>query len=51
MLNPIKKELERLAHEILAQNETPTATELLEKIQGLYKALVVLEHLNGKHPS
>ena len=45
MLNPIKKELERLAHEILAQKETATATELLEKVQGLYKALVVLEHL------
>ena len=44
MLNPIKKELERLAHEILAQKETATATELLEKVQALYKALVILEH-------
>lgn len=44
MLNPIKKELERLAHEILAQKETATATELLEKVQVLYKALVILEH-------
>ena len=50
MLNPIKKELERLAHEILAQKETPTATELLEKVQGLYKALVVLEHLQQQTP-
>ena len=44
MLNPIKKELERLANEILAQKETATATELLEKVQVLYKALVILEH-------
>ena len=44
MLNPIKKDLERLAHEILAQKETATATELLEKVQALYKALVILEH-------
>ena len=44
MLNPIKKELERLANEILAQKETATATELLEKVQALYKALVILEH-------
>ena len=45
MLNPIKIELERLAHEILAQKETATATEMLEKVQALYKALAVLEHL------
>ena len=45
MLNPIKKELERLAHEILAQKETATTTEMLEKVQALYKALAVLEHL------
>ena len=44
MLNPIKKQLERLAHEILAQKETATATELIEKVQALYKALVILEH-------
>ena len=50
MLNPIKKELERLANEILAQKETATATELLEKVQGLYKALVVLEHLQQQTP-
>ena len=50
MLNPIKKELEQLAHEILAQNETPTAKELLEKAQELYKALVVLEHLQQQTP-
>lgn len=45
MLNPIKKELERLAHEILAQKENASATELLENVQELYKTLVVLEHL------
>lgn len=45
MLNPIKKELERLAHEILAQKENATATDMLDKVQALYKALVVLEHL------
>ena len=44
MLNPIKKELERLAHEILAQKENATATDLLDKVQAIYKALVVLEH-------
>ena len=44
MLNPIKKELERLAHEILAQKETAIATDMLEKVQALYKALVILEH-------
>ena len=45
MLNPIKKELERLAHEILVQKENASATELLENVQELYKTLVVLEHL------
>ena len=44
MLNPIKKELERLAHEILAQKETAIATDMLEKVQSLDKALVILEH-------
>jgi hypothetical protein len=44
MLNPIKKEIERLAHEILAQKETAIATDMLEKVQALYKALVILEH-------
>jgi len=44
MLNPIKKELERLAHEILAQKENASATALLEKVQAIYKTLIVLEH-------
>ena len=44
MLNPIKKEIERLAQEILAQKETAIATDMLEKVQALYKALVILEH-------
>ena len=48
MLNPIKKELERLAHEILAQKETAFATDLLEKAQAIYKALIVLEHYQNQ---
>ena len=44
MLNPVKKELERLAHEILAQKETVSASDLLEKAQAIYKSLVLLEH-------
>lgn len=50
MLNPIKKELERLAHEILAQKETTSATALLDRVQALYKALVVLEHQQQQTP-
>ncbi|MGB0366925.1 MAG: hypothetical protein ACPGC8_04740 [Flavobacteriaceae bacterium] len=50
MLNPIKKELERLAHEILAQKETTSATALLDIVQALYKALVVLEHQQQQTP-
>ena len=50
MLNPIKKELERLAHEILAQKENATATDLLEKVQAIYKALVVLEYQQLQTP-
>ena len=50
MLNPIKKELERLAHEILAQKENATATDLLDKVQAIYKALVVLEHQQLQKP-
>ena len=48
MLNPIKKELERLAHEILAQKETAFVTDLLEKAQAIYKALIVLEHYQNQ---
>ena len=44
MLNPIKKELERLAHEILAQKETANTRSLLEQVQALYKQLILLEH-------
>ena len=50
MLNPIKKELERLAHEILAQKENATATDLLDKVQAIYKALVVLEYQQLQTP-
>ena len=48
MLNPIKKELERLAHEILAQKENASATDLLEKVQAIYKTLIVLEHTQNQ---
>ena len=48
MLNPIKKELERLAHEILAQKDTANATALLQQVQQLYKQLILLEHLEGQ---
>ena len=44
MLNPIKKEIDRLAHEILAQDETVSPAKLLEKVQEIYKKLVLLEH-------
>lgn len=48
MLNPIKKELERLAHEILAQKETANTRSLLEQVQALYKQLILLEHYESK---
>ena len=48
MLNPIKKELERLAHEILAQKDTANATVLLQQVQQLYKQLILLEHLEAQ---
>ena len=48
MLNPIKKELERLAHEILAQKDTANTTVLLQQVQQLYKQLILLEHLEGQ---
>ena len=45
MLNPIKKELNRLAHEILGQNDSLNAQELLEKVQEIYKQLILIDHL------
>ncbi len=45
MLNPIKKELNRLAHEILGQNDSLNTRELLEKVQELYKQLILIDHL------
>ena len=48
MLNPIKKELERLAHEILAQKDNANATVLLQQVQQLYKQLILLEHLEAQ---
>lgn len=44
MLNPIKKELNRLAHEILGQNDSLNTQELLEKVQDLYKQLILIDH-------
>ncbi len=44
MLNPIKKELELLAHEILAQKDAASAAALLEKVQAIYKQLILLDH-------
>ena len=51
MLNPIKKELIRLAHEILGQNDSLNTQELLEKVQQLYKQLILIEHLEGQETS
>ena len=48
MLNPIKKELIRLAHEILGQNDSLNTQELLEKVQQLYKQLILIEHFEGQ---
>ena len=49
MLNPIKKEIDRLAHEILAQDEAVSHVELLEKVQEIYKKLVLLEHYQDQN--
>ena len=52
MLNPIKKEIERLAQEILIQKDTVDVKTLLEQVQALYKQLIIWEHFEsqkGKH--
>lgn len=49
MLNPIKKEIDRLAHEILAQDETASHSAILEKVQEIYKKLVLLEHYQNQN--
>jgi hypothetical protein len=49
MLNPIKKKIDRLAHEILAQDEAVSHVELLEKVQEIYKKLVLLEHYQDQN--
>ena len=52
MLNPIKKEIERLAQEILIQKDTVDVKILLEQVQALYKQLIIWEHFEsqkGKH--
>jgi hypothetical protein len=50
MLNPIKKELDRLAHEILAQKADATVNELMEKVHAVYKQLILLDHLQQQSP-
>ena len=41
MLNPIKKEIERLAQEILIQKDIVDVKILLEQVQALYKQLII----------
>ena len=49
MLNHTKKELQRLAHQILAQKYTWSTTEMIDQVQQIYKQLIILEHLEN-HP-
>ena len=44
MVNPTKKELIRLAHQILAEEEALNTQNLLDKVQHLYKQLIVLQY-------
>ena len=48
MLNPIKKEIERLAQEILIQKDTVDVKTLLEQVQALYKQLIIWEHFESQ---
>ena len=50
MLNPTKKELIRLAHQILAEEEALNIQNLLDKVERLYKQLVVLQYLEEQQP-
>ena len=50
MLNPTKKELIRLAHQILAEEEMLNTQDLLDKTQHLYNKLVVLQYLEQQEP-
>ena len=45
MLNTIKKELDRLAHQILAQGEDLSTKEVADAVLALYQQLVILQHL------
>ena len=45
MDNPLKKEIERLAHRILAQEENWDTAQLLEQTELLFKQLIVLDHM------
>ena len=50
MNNPLKKEIERLAHRILAQEENWDTTQLLAQTELLFKQLIVLDHME-KQPT
>ena len=45
MDNPLKKEIERLAHRILAQEENWDTAQLLAQTELLFKQLIVLDHM------
>ena len=45
MNNPLKKEIERLAHRILAQEENWDTAQLLEQTELLFKQLIVPDHM------
>ena len=45
MDNPLKKEIERLAHRILAQEKNWDTAQLLEQTELLFKQLIVLDHM------
>lgn len=45
MDNPLKKEIERLAHRILAQEENLDTPQLLAQTELLFKQLIVLDHM------
>ena len=48
MLNTIKKELTRLAHQILAQEEDLSTNQVKEAVLELYQQLVILQHIENQ---
>lgn len=50
MLKPIKKELKRLAHKILAEDSNLSIDESMELALDLYNQLVVLHHMEKHSP-